>query len=304
MSIPEREPIIQRVVFESPFVKIGLFRCPVNFPRFGNTGSTGDHLMVFPRTSVKITHTKGQTIVANPNTIMLYNQHQSYLREQLSERGDLCDWFAFHPNLLCDALRPLDPLIDEHRERPFLHTHVPNHPALYLQQRLVIQHILHQPQPDQFYIEEMVSSVLAGVVAQTQGTSREYQRHEQRTRANDVRAVVCATQQEIVLRFREHLSLTAIAEAVHTSPYHLSRLFRQYCGQTIHSYLNRVRLSTALEYLAEPALEITEIGLDLGFSSHSHFTTAFRQMFAISPSAFRKRVSTKLLHKMRNLLKA
>ena len=34
--------------------------------------------------------------------------------------------------------------------------------------------------------------------------------------------------------------------------------------------------------------DLTMLGLDLGFSSHSHFTTAFRQAYGRSPSEFRQ----------------
>jgi AraC-like DNA-binding protein len=45
----------------------------------------------------------------------------------------------------------------------------------------------------------------------------------------------------------------------------------------------------ALEPLADGAGDLTRIALDLGFSSHSHFTAAFRRHFGLTPSAFAAR---------------
>jgi AraC family transcriptional regulator len=46
-------------------------------------------------------------------------------------------------------------------------------------------------------------------------------------------------------------------------------------------------LRAALERLAEPGVDLIDIALDLGFSSHSHFTECFRRNFGKTPSAVR-----------------
>ena len=54
----------------------------------------------------------------------------------------------------------------------------------------------------------------------------------------------------------------------------------------VYKYQTRLRLSRALLELPTCA-SLTELALDLGFSSHSHFTTTFKAAFGISPSLFR-----------------
>ncbi len=49
----------------------------------------------------------------------------------------------------------------------------------------------------------------------------------------------------------------------------------------------RLRLSRALDLVAQYD-DLTALSLDLGFSSHSHFSASFRQMYGCSPSAFRQ----------------
>jgi AraC family transcriptional regulator len=56
----------------------------------------------------------------------------------------------------------------------------------------------------------------------------------------------------------------------------------------MHRYLNRLRLLEALEPLAQGEADLSTLALDLGFSSHSHFTAAFRKEFAMSPREVRQ----------------
>lgn len=46
---------------------------------------------------------------------------------------------------------------------------------------------------------------------------------------------------------------------------------------------------TALERLAEGADSLSRLALDLGFSSHSHFTTLFHRVFGVPPSVLKRR---------------
>jgi AraC-like DNA-binding protein len=89
--------------------------------------------------------------------------------------------------------------------------------------------------------------------------------------------------------FRERFGLTQIARAVHLSPYHLCRLFKRETGTAIHQYQNRLRLRAALDSLAVPRQDLTQLALHVGYFDLSHFSNAFRQEFGISPSEFRRR---------------
>ena len=121
--------------------------------------------MVFPRTSVTITHLGQQPIVGNPNVVMFYNRGQRYTREKLSEKGDICDWFGFAPQVVVDALRPVDPKVDDHWDKPFLFSHGPSTGALYLQQRLLVEALSQPDAPDLFYVEEKMLAILQEAVS-------------------------------------------------------------------------------------------------------------------------------------------
>jgi Transcriptional regulator containing an amidase domain and an AraC-type DNA-binding HTH domain len=97
---------------------------------------------------------------------------------------------------------------------------------------------------------------------------------------------------ELIGTAREPQSLTHIAAQLDVSPAYLTDLFRRHEGLSIARYQRRLRLSRALLELPETA-DIAALALDLGFSSHAHFTTAFRATYGETPSTYRRRMTSK-----------
>ncbi|MGA2886882.1 MAG: AraC family transcriptional regulator [Terracidiphilus sp.] len=81
--------------------------------------------------------------------------------------------------------------------------------------------------------------------------------------------------------------LAEIAAEVRVSPVYLTQVFQQVEGLPLYRYQLRLRLARALDLLAHYD-DLTTLSLDLGFSSHSHFSAAFRQLYGRSPSAFKQ----------------
>jgi AraC-like DNA-binding protein len=82
-------------------------------------------------------------------------------------------------------------------------------------------------------------------------------------------------------------TLAEIAAEVRGSPVYLTQAFQQVEGMPLYRYQLRLRLARALDLLAEYD-DLTDLGLDLGFSSHSHFSAAFRAAYGRTPSKFRQ----------------
>jgi AraC family transcriptional regulator len=82
-------------------------------------------------------------------------------------------------------------------------------------------------------------------------------------------------------------TLAEIAAEVRVSPVYLTQVFQQVEGLPLYRYQLRLRLARALDLLADYD-DLTTLSLHLGFSSHSHFTAAFRQLYGRSPSDFRQ----------------
>jgi AraC family transcriptional regulator len=77
------------------------------------------------------------------------------------------------------------------------------------------------------------------------------------------------------------------AEVGGGSPVYLTQAFRQVEGLPLYRYQLRLRLARALELLARYE-DLSALSLDLGFSSHSHFSAAFQRTYGRTPSEFRR----------------
>jgi len=84
-------------------------------------------------------------------------------------------------------------------------------------------------------------------------------------------------------------TLAEVAAEVRGSPVYLTQVFQQVEGLPLYRYQLRLRLARALDLLAQYD-DLTALSLELGFSSHSHFSAAFRDAYGRSPSEFRQSV--------------
>ena len=82
-------------------------------------------------------------------------------------------------------------------------------------------------------------------------------------------------------------TLAEIAAEVRGSPVYLTQVFQQVEGLPLYRYQLRLRLARALDLLGQYD-DLTTLSLDLGFSSHSHFSAAFRQAYRRSPTEFKR----------------
>lgn len=81
-------------------------------------------------------------------------------------------------------------------------------------------------------------------------------------------------------------TLSDVAAQTGGSPVYLTQVFKAVEGVPLYQYQVRLRLARALELIPR-ADDLTDLALDLGFSSHSQFTAAFRKAYGLTPSAFR-----------------
>jgi AraC-like DNA-binding protein len=86
----------------------------------------------------------------------------------------------------------------------------------------------------------------------------------------------------------ERIVLDEIARDSGLSRPHFYKLFRQQVGITPNIYLNTLRMETAIDRLTTSHDAVTEIGLDLGFSSQASFTRFFIANVGIAPSDYRR----------------
>jgi AraC-like DNA-binding protein len=98
---------------------------------------------------------------------------------------------------------------------------------------------------------------------------------------------------DLLLALEEPLpSVGAIAQDVGLSPFQLIRQFEAVFGLTPHQFRTATRIDSAKRLLARGELSVTEICLEVGFSSLGSFSDLFARRVGISPSLYRRQVRT------------
>jgi AraC family transcriptional regulator len=86
----------------------------------------------------------------------------------------------------------------------------------------------------------------------------------------------------------EELRLGDLARIACFSEFHFHRIFKACIGETLNQFVNRLRLERAAIQLIHSRKPITDIALDLGFSSSSSFARSFRDCYGVSASEWRR----------------
>jgi AraC-like DNA-binding protein len=268
-----------RVIFESPAVSAGQFRCPVGHPRFEDTGPTRQYCFVFPRNACWIEQQDHRPFVADSTVVPLYNRGQPYRRGVIDDGGDVTDWFGVAPEVLREMLAAIDPAAGDRAEVLFTRPFAPASRTTFLLQRRVFRHLTAtEGVPDAMFVEEAVLTALADVLARS---------HAPRDRRETPQFDVAQRAREQLNRtFRSADGLLDVARAVGVSPFHLCRVFRHETGHTLHAYRTELRLRWSLGALVDGG-DILSVALAAGFAHHSHFTGAFRRAFGLTPSEYR-----------------
>lgn len=85
-------------------------------------------------------------------------------------------------------------------------------------------------------------------------------------------------------------SIAEIAREVQVSPFHFIRQFEAVFGVTPHQFRIQTRLDTAKHLLAGGHYSVTDVCMELGFSSLGSFSALFARKVGESPTAYRRRV--------------
>jgi AraC-like DNA-binding protein len=267
------------ILLRTPDLVVGRFRCTADDPRWGTINAVTDAAhVVFPWTSVVIQQLGSEAVLANPNHVLFFNPLQPYRRTIHDRRGDDAIFVEASPRVVAASLR------SGHGELPFRHG--PSDPQAYLLHYAAVRE-LTSGAADTLHAEELVHEAVArsidaaasfhGVRGRRGRDRTEQDRHRL---VEDAKAILT---EEPAAR----TTLSALARRLHTSEFHLARVFRDRTGFTLHAYRTHLRLRIAIERLADGEGDLAALARGLGFSSHSHFSSAFRSVFGVQPSVVR-----------------
>jgi transcriptional regulator GlxA family with amidase domain len=93
--------------------------------------------------------------------------------------------------------------------------------------------------------------------------------------------------------YAEPLDCAALARIAFVSEAHFIRSFRATFGETPHRYLQRRRVERSMFLLRETDRSVTDICLDVGFSSLGTFSRTFCEIVGESPTSYRGRADIK-----------
>ncbi len=284
MPLEVRIKPVETLLFRGDLVAVGKFRCPSTHPLFRDSGPCSHHTIVFPRTMTRIRHEEGTSFLGNPGSVALYNQDQRYTRAKVSEI-DASDWYTVSNDVLLEMMQDVDPRATQ--QRPFRIAEGPSDAHTFAEQRILFTALERGDALDANGIEEEILRFLRRALGRAH---RAAPRAPKPLRRAEIDAVEHA-RQLIARDPSRNTPLRLLARACDVSPFQLCRLFRARTGETITQHRHALRLRLSLELLRDTRADITALALDLGYSSHSHFTFAFRRHFGFAPSVFRRAIA-------------
>lgn len=101
------------------------------------------------------------------------------------------------------------------------------------------------------------------------------------------RVLVQAAERVVRADLAQVPALPELAARVGTHEKRLSRVFREQTGGSVFTFVRQARLGEAQRLLGASALSVEEVAQAVGFSNAANFSTAFRERFGCTPTAFR-----------------
>jgi AraC family transcriptional regulator len=275
--------VVDVTVYEGESITIGRFRCDPDDARWHELNSIGaGHHVVFPENPVAIEQLGHPPFVTNRNHVVFYNPDQEFRRRLVTDEGDQCTYLIVDAD---EAARMVwDATGGRASDGRFPVEHSASSTAQFLEQRRLVDRLLHDGGDDPLTIEEVALGCASSVVAtavQGAGGTHGHVTERQRRMVESVKALLC-------VRLAERLTLGDIGRDVGVSPFHLTRVFRRATGQSIHGYRTGLRVRTAVDRIRRGTSDLAAVAVDVGFASHSHLTDSFRRVLGTTPSSIRR----------------
>jgi len=253
--------------------------CACGFVHKSDEECTTSTHIVFPYRGVYVRHVGNEDVVAEANQVLFFNKDDAYRVSHPVEGGDACLSMNIDQALLQELapknqLRSSGDLAFKNQRRRI----DPRAQALVA----LLRHSLSQNAIETLEAESLALTLvrrsLGERTSHSAGASWSLQKLVDRAKL--------VLSSDLSRRW----TLAEIAKEVGVSPVYLTQAFKQVEEMPLYRYQLRLRLARALDLIGQYD-DLTALGLELGFSSHSHFSAAFRQAYGRSPAEFRRSAS-------------
>ena len=263
-------------LLRTDFVTVTDVRCKGECRHASEEEISSSTCLVFAYRGVFMRHIDGDDAVAEPSQVLFFNKGEAYRISHPVEGGDACLSVSLPDAMLAE-------LVPE--------THRRAGPVFaFNKQRLRID------ARAQVLVALLRHSLVSRTAEPLEGETLALTLVRRSVGRRTARAPTASPgRQKLVNRTKLLLSsdpsrrwtLGEIASETGVSPVYLTQVFQQVEGTPLYQYQLRLRLARALDLLGSYE-DLTELGLDLGFSSHSHFSAAFRRVYGRTPMEFQR----------------
>lgn len=232
--------------------------------------------LVFPYRGLYLRHVASDQTVADANHVLFFNAQQGYQVSHPLDGGDACLSLGISPALLAElapkalvhtgegtVFRAQSQRIDARAQ------------ALVALLRHNLEHGNIEPLEAEALTLTLVCRSLGPRTSRTPTST-----HARRRLADRVKMLLASD-------LSRRWTLAEIGSEIGSSPVYLTQVFKQVEGVPLYRYQLQLRLARALDQLGKMD-DLSALAAELGFSSHSHFTNAFRQAYGRSPTEFRQ----------------
>lgn len=251
-------------------------RCAGTCRHRGVEECASDTHLVFPYRGVYVRHVGRQQAVADSNHVLFFNATEGYQVSHPVDGGDHNLDVAVSEDLLRElAPAPLltaSGTVRFHRQQQ----------SIDLRSQALVALLCHRfanGTLDELAAETLLLTLVAHSLG-SRASPASCVTPASRRRVDRVKLLLLG---DLSRRWR----LAEIAAEIGGSPVYLTQLFQQVEGLPLYRYQLRLRLARALDLIPQQE-DLAALAFELGFSSHSHFTAAFRQAYGQTPSKFKQ----------------
>jgi AraC-like DNA-binding protein len=277
-----------RRLFANHLMAIHSYACSGHDTPHGSEEGNSWYEIVLPRHGLYVYRLGKRELVANTNNACLIDADRSYRVHHPNGGQDATTIVSLGRRAFRQLLASFDPEAADCAEARlrFPTNQIGISPGLAFHHHRLLA--LAADSGDALLIEESAVGLCLEIARQSLGAARREPRGHRPQSADYYKERVSAVMIYLGGQCARPVSLTELSRVAAMSPFHLSRIFRAVAGLPIHRYLTHLRLTQTLERLRTGDENLTQIALDAGFSSHSHYTAAVRMAFGKTPSELRQ----------------